>query len=66
MPNRVHGEGDHEAGREYQKRTEKFVRSGRVGKHAREAKEAVEDEEEAEELEQARRATKAPSDSDEI
>lgn len=60
------GEGNHRAGREYQKRTKKFVESGQVDENAQEAREAIEDEEEGEELERARRKTKASSDRDEI
>lgn len=59
MTDRVHGEGNHEAGRKYQRETEKFTKSGRVDENAKKAARAVDDEEEGEELEQARRETKA-------
>lgn len=60
------GEGNHEAGREYQKRTREFVEDGKVEKKAKEAREAVEDEEEGEELEEARKDTKGKADYDDV
>ena len=62
----VKGEGNHEAGREYQRRTKKFTESGRVEKAAKEAKEAVEGEDDGEELERAREETKKIADYDDI
>lgn len=60
------GEGNHEAGREYQKRTREFVEDGKVEENAEKAREAVEDEDEGEELEQARKDTKAKADYDDV
>ena len=63
MSERIHGEGNHEAGHKYQRETEKFTESGKVEKNAKEAAHAV--EEKGEELERARKETKAPTDEDE-
>jgi hypothetical protein len=59
------GEGNHEAGREYQRRTKKFVEEQDVESAAEDAKEALEGEE-GEELERARKQTKAPDSRDEV
>jgi hypothetical protein len=43
----VHGEGNHEADRQYRENTKRFIDSGRVDEAAREAQRAVEEEGEA-------------------
>lgn len=50
----VEGEGSHSADADYRRRTEKFVKSGKVEEKAREARRAVESEE-GRELEEAER-----------
>jgi hypothetical protein len=50
-----HGEGNPEAGREYQERTRSFVGDGKVPKAAKEAERAMSDEDEKEKLERARK-----------
>jgi len=62
----VKGEGDHEAGREYQERTEHFVRHAAVQQYGERAKRDLEDDERGEELEKARRETKEIADYDDV
>jgi hypothetical protein len=52
--NQIQGEGDHDAGRRFQKEEQAFVRGGKVDKAAHEAEEAL-DRPEGEELKRARR-----------
>jgi len=62
----VKGEGDHEAGREYQERTDHFVRHADVQSYGERAKHDLEDEEKGAELEEARRETKEIADYDDV
>lgn len=66
MTKQVQGEGNYEAGREYQRRTKRFTENEDVEGAAREAKEAIDDEEEGPELERARQATKDVADYDDV
>ena len=66
MTKQVQGEGNYEAGREYQRRTKQFTEQEDVEGAAREAKKAIEDEEEGPELERARQATKDVADYDDV
>jgi hypothetical protein len=54
--NQVQGEGNYDAGREFQREQHEFAKSGKVQPAAHEAEEAL-DGPEGEELERARRET---------
>ena len=66
MSKQVQGEGNYEAGREYQRRTKRFTEQGDVEGAAEEAKEAIDDEEEGPELERARQETKDVADYEDV
>lgn len=55
MQDRIQGEGNYEAAKEFQESQHEFAKSGRVEEKAREAAEAIDGEEGAE-LEKAREA----------
>lgn len=66
MTKQPQGEGNYEAGREYQRRTKRFTEHEDVEGAAREAERALDDEEEGPELERARQETKDVADYDDV
>jgi len=60
------GEGNKEAGQQYQRDTHEFVRQGKVPASAKIARDAVDDEEEGEELRSAEEEAKAVADYDDV
>ena len=55
MTDKIHGEGNYKASREFQQEQHEFARSGKVERAARDAADAL-DGQEAGELEEARKA----------